>query len=111
MAQDEDEFPQAIDRVVDLATDYAPKIDVVLVKISKEAAPDKYSETDVLSGVIVSLLLHANCYVRVLKDRVPASHMEALSNIATALANQIYADYESEYVTGRINSKGPEEPS
>lgn len=108
----QDELPDAIDRVVDLSTDYAPRIDVVLVTIAKETPPDLYSETDVLSAVVVSLLMHANCYVRVLKERgVPKVHMDALSSIATALSDRIYDAYESEYVTGRINSKGPEEPS
>ncbi len=110
MPDPEDEIPDAIDRVVDLATGYARKMDAALVAISKD--PQAENETDHLSAIIVALVTHANCYVRVMKDRgAPPIHMEALTRIADVLSDRIYEAYESEYATGRINSKGPEEPS
>jgi hypothetical protein len=110
MSEPEDDIPDAIDRVLDLSAGYVKRVDQVLVDISKD--PDAQSETDYLSAIVVALVTHANCYVKVLTARgAPAMHMEALNRIASALSDQIYDEYESEYVTGRINAKGPEEPA
>lgn len=106
MAQDE----SPVDRIVDLATDYAKKIDEALIALAQASGAEVAS--DHLSAIIVALLTHANCYVRALQDRgTPATHMDALTRISVVLSDKIYEAYESEYTLGRINVKGPEEPS
>jgi hypothetical protein len=108
MSEQDPENP--LDRIWERAAVFAKHLDQSLVEISNHSHEDNGTvSNDTVSAIIVALIMHANCYVKALKDRgAPHIHMEALSKLAETMSDQVFSSYESN-TTDKINVKGPDD--